>query len=72
MAAVLGKTDDAAMYEKKAAAVQRALHRRFYEPATTATPAAPSRTWRFRSCVNIVPPDLRPAVHAEPGADDSA
>ena len=33
MAAVLGKPDDAAFYENKAAALRHALHERFYEPA---------------------------------------
>ena len=49
MAAVLGKTDDAALYEKKAAALQHALHERFYEPATRSYAGGASRTWRFRS-----------------------
>jgi alpha-L-rhamnosidase len=62
IAAALGKTDDAALYEKKAAALRHVLHERFYEPATRSYAGGAQPYLAFPLLVNIVPPDLRPAV----------
>lgn len=62
MAAALGKTDDAALFEKKAAAVRHALHARFYEPSTHGYAGGAQPYLAFPLLVDIVPADLRSAV----------
>ncbi len=62
IASVLGKTYDAVRYEKTAAAVQHALHARFYEPAKRSYAGGAQPYLAFPLLVKIVPPDLRSAV----------
>ena len=62
MASVLGKSDDAAMYEKQAALVRQALHKRFYNPATHSYASGAQPYLVFPLLVNIVPPELRAGV----------
>jgi alpha-L-rhamnosidase len=65
IARVLGNTADAAEHEQRAAAVARAIHQRFYNPADHTYTNGDSMQEAFPLLTGLVPPELRPAVMAK-------
>jgi hypothetical protein len=62
VAALLGKSDDAAGYAARAARLSRALHERFYKPETRGYATGEQPYLAFPLLVGIVPPELRQPV----------
>jgi alpha-L-rhamnosidase len=62
IARVLGKTADAAGFDRRAAEVSRAIHGRFYNPADHTYTNGDSVQEAFPLLTGVVPPSLRPAV----------
>jgi len=62
IASVLGKAADAAAYDARAAAVSKAIHRRFYNAGDHSYTTGDSVQEAFPLLTGIVPPDLRKGV----------
>ncbi len=62
IARVLGKEVEAAAYDARAAAVSRAIHQRFYNPADHSYTNGDSVQLAFPLHTGVVPPELRKAV----------
>lgn len=62
IAAILGRTDDAANYQKSAATLQRVLHERFFDPDKHLYAGGAQPYLASPLLVDIVPPELRRPV----------
>ena len=62
VAAILGRSDDAAKYQALSADISHALHQRFYDAAKASYATGEQPYLAFPLLVNVVPPELRKAV----------
>jgi hypothetical protein len=62
VASVLGKSEDAAAYQRTASALSRVLHQRFYKARTHSYASGEQPYLAFPLLVGIVPPELRQGV----------
>jgi len=62
MAATLGKSGDAALYQSLSADIARALHQKFYDPANASYATGETPYLAFPLLAQVVPPELRKAV----------